>query len=68
MSPSVSHRDIFSTCSMVQSLMQNFLTAVKLLHLHQELSQIITQEVKLLSLQGCFIVIYCLGNIKLKSV
>lgn len=43
---------------MVQSFMQNFLTALKLLHLHQQLSQIITQEVKLLSLQGCFIVIY----------
>lgn len=58
---------IFTTCSMVQSLMQNFLTALKLLHLHQQLSQIITQEVKLLSLQGCFIVTYRLCNIKCKS-
>lgn len=52
---------------MVQSLMQNFLTALKLLHLHQQLSQIITQEVKLLSLQGCFIVTYRLCNTKCKS-
>lgn len=53
---------------MVQSFMQNFLTALKLLHLHQQLSKIITQEVKLLSLQGCFIVIYCLCNIKQVSI
>lgn len=52
---------------MVQSLMQNFLTALKLLHLQQQLSQIITQEVKLLSLQGCFIVTYRLCNTKCKS-
>lgn len=58
---------IISTWFMVQSFMQNFLTALILLHLHQQLSQVITQEVMLRSLQGCFIVIYCLCNGSLVS-
>lgn len=52
---------------MSQSFMQDSLTALILLHLHEQLSQVIAQEVLLLGLQGCFIVIYCLCNIRLVS-
>lgn len=52
---------------MSQSFMQDSLTALILLHLHEQLSQVIAQEVLLLGLQGCFIVIYCLCNSRLVS-
>lgn len=54
------HRDVLSTLFMCQSFIQDSLTAFVLLHLHQQLSQVIAQEVLLLGLQGCFIIIYCL--------
>ena len=48
--------------------MQDLLTALVLLHLHQKLGQVIAQEILLLSLQSCFIVINCLhGNGSLAS-
>lgn len=52
---------------MSQSFMQDSLTALILLHLHQQLGQVIAQEVLLLGLQGRFIVIYCLCDSSLVS-
>lgn len=52
---------------MGQSVMQDPLTALILLHLHQQLSQVITQEVLLFGLQGRLVVIYCLSNSGLMS-
>lgn len=63
----VKHCDILNTWFMSQSFMQDSLTALILLHLHEQLSQVIAQEVLLLGLQGCFIVIYCLCNSRLVS-
>lgn len=52
---------------MGQSIMQDPFTALILLHFHQQLCQVITQEVLLLSLQGLFVVIYCLRKSTLES-
>lgn len=52
---------------MSQSVMQDSLTALILLHFHQQLSQVITQEVLLFGLQGRLVVIYCLSNSGLMS-
>lgn len=60
--------EISSTLFMGQSVMQDPLTALILLHLHQQLSQVITQEVLLFGLQGCLVVIYCLSNSGLMSI
>lgn len=61
------YQGIFSTWLVGQSFMKDSLTALMLLHLHQELSQVIAQEALLLSLQGCLIVIYslCHSNVGL---
>lgn len=49
--------DAFSTWFMSQSVMQDFFTAIVLLHLHQKLSQVVAQERVLLCLQGSLIVL-----------
>lgn len=53
---------------MGQSFMQDSLTTLVLLHLHQQLSQVIAQEVLLLSFQSSLIVVYCLHNSRLASM
>lgn len=55
------------TWFMVQSFMQDSFTTLVLLHLHQQLSQVVAQEVLLLCLQGSFVVIYRLCNSGLAS-
>ena len=49
---------ILSTWLVCESFVQDSLTALVQLHLHQQLGQIVAQEALLLRLQGCFIVIY----------
>lgn len=63
----VQYCEVISTWFMVQSIMQDSLTALILFHLHQQLSQVVAQEVLLLRLQSSFIVIYCLCNSSLVS-
>lgn len=55
------------TWFMVQSFVQDSFATLVLLHLHQQLSQVIAQEVLLLRLQGSFVVIYRLCNSGLAS-
>lgn len=49
---------------MGESFLQHLLTVLILLHLHQQLSQVVAQEVVLLRLQGSFIVVdgLCVGG------
>lgn len=42
----------------VQGFVQDSLAALVLLHLHQQLRQVVAQEVLLLRLQGGFVVVY----------